>query len=391
MLFLLLFGKSLINSSILKNINDEYRHLFFALLLFAHSGYLGVVSTNDLFNIYVFVEISSLATYVLMSISAKRSSLIGAFDYLVIGTIGATLILIGIGFILAYTGGLNISQVASIISLNEYNKVLHTSIAFILVGVMLKIAFLPMHFWMRRAYMHTSSILLTYFAAIGSIFCICILMRFLYFVIDIDHLTFMLERVIRPAAFFVMILGSFLAVRSKHLKEIVVYSTTAQIGYIFLLVTIIDAKMVLFFLLIIDAANKIALFTIIAHLESKTNDLSVDNFVGLNHSVLFKTLTAFALLSSVGLPFTSMFFVKISILQTLLSNSLYVGFVVTIASSLLSILYHLKITKMLFLTKKSENTIEINEDLSGLVFIVALQFISLFYISNIANNFEFMY
>ena len=111
--------------------------------MFAHTSYIGIISTNDLFNLQVFIEISSLSTYVLMSTGGNPSAVIGAFDYLMRGTIGATLILIVIDFILNQTGSLNISDIHQRLNGLYDPKIVIAAINFVLIGVLLKIAFFP--------------------------------------------------------------------------------------------------------------------------------------------------------------------------------------------------------------------------------------------------------
>ena len=90
----------------------------------------------------------------------------------------------------------------------------------------------------------------------------------------------------------------------------------------FLLITIPEAKQLLFQLIIIDAVNKIALFTIIAHIQNKKEDLSFRNFVYIEKSTFFKILIAFSLLFSSGMPITSMFLIKINMFDLLISKNL---------------------------------------------------------------------
>ena len=278
LLFFLVFGGELVRRTITNYMDDKGQHIFYSLLLFAHTGYLGVVSTNDLFNIYVFIEISSLATYVLMSKGKNPRALIGAFDYLMLGTIGATLILIGIGFFLALTGSLNITDVGKILTQHYSNsKIVTTAIVFFLSGAILKMAFFPMHFWMIRAYSSAPPFILTYTASISSIFGVYIILRFMHFTINGELLQESIASVLRPIAMFTIVICTFLALGSKNLKKIIIYSTASQIGYIFLLMTIWPARNLLFQLLVLDAINKIALFTIVAHLQNKVESLDFEN------------------------------------------------------------------------------------------------------------------
>lgn len=387
LLFFLLFGRSLTKELILNHVSEKYRNLFYSLLLFAHTGYLGVVSTNDLFNIYVFIEISSLATYVLISVAKNRSSLIGAFDYLMLGTIGATLILIGIGLIFAHTGHLNITEI-TIINIqqradNLFTSVHYCALAFIMIGILLKFGFFPMHFWMRRAYNSAPSIILTYLAAIGTIFSLYLVMRFSSVVFEInqlDHKLFL--SALKYLSLVSIIAGGLLAMSSRTVKEVVIYSATAQIGYILLMFTV-GAHEIIAYIALMDALNKVTWFTIIAHMQSQIVDLSFDKDITIHSSGIFKFLVGMALIFSAGLPLGALFFLKIRMLEILLTVNLYLEFIVVIIGSILSILYNFKLAKFFFRLNGSEHIIKINKDLAGLILLITLQMMSLFYISNI--------
>ncbi len=385
LLFFLLFGKELINATITKYISRSRQHIFYALILFAHVGYIGVVSTNDLFNIYVFIEISSLATYVLMSKGPNRRSLVGAFDYLVLGTIGATLILIGIGFFLATTGSLNITDIAGILKNQEGSRVITVAIVFFLSGAILKMAFFPMHFWMVRAYNAAPPLILTYLGAISGILGVYILLRFIHFTIDGEAIHAILIMVLRPAALATIIICTFLALRTDTIKKIVIYSTASQIGYIFLLMSIWSARDLLFQLLVLDSINKIALFTIIAHIQNKSQDLRFEKLAFIEKSGMFKLLVAFSLIFSAGLPLTSMFLVKVKLFDLLISNGLNLEFIIVVLGAVFGLLYHFRFAKAVFFSPQENGTIKIDTKLYGLAAIVILQIVSLLYVQDLSE------
>lgn len=385
LLFFLFFGKELINSTVTKYIEDKRQHIFYSLLLFSHAGYLGVISTNDLFNVYVFIEISSLATYVLMSKGQTPTALVGAFDYLVLGTIGATLILIGIGFFLALTGSLNITDIAGILKGHYNSRTVITAIVFFLSGAILKMAFFPMHFWMIRAYSSAPPFILTYLASISSVLGVYIILRFMHFTIEGEIIQDALAMILRPTATATIVICTFLALKTDTLKKVVIYSTASQIGYVFLLMTIWSARDLLFQLLILDAINKIALFTIIAHIQHKVDDLSFDNFAAIENSTLFKMLVAFALIFSAGLPLTSMFLVKIKLFDLLVSHGLPLEFTVVILGGMFALLYHFKFAKAIFFGSKTNGIIQIKTNLHGLGTIIILQMLTLLYGKNLAG------
>lgn len=384
LVFFLVFGRELIDSTITDYIDDKKQHLFYSILLFAHAGYLGVLSTNDIFNLYVFIEISSLATYVLMSKGRDPKALIGAFDYLILGTIGATLILIGVGFFFALTGSLNITDIATILKESYSSRIIITATAFFLCGAILKTAFFPMHFWMIRAYSSAPPMILTYMAAISSIMGTYMIMRFMHFTIDGKAAQASLAMVLRPMALVTIILCTFFALRARSFKSVVIYSSASQIGYIFLLLTIWEARDLMLKLLILDGLNKIGMFGLIAHIQNKTNKLGFKNFKNIESSSLFKFLAAFILLFSAGLPLTSTFIVKVQLLDILVKNALYLEFIVVVIASSLGLLYHFTLARAIFFSRAENGTIIIDTNQYGLAAIVGLQVLTLVFINHIS-------
>ncbi len=382
--FFLILGKNLINITIMHYISERKQNYFYSILLFAHSGYIGVLSTNDLFNLYVFIEISSLATYVLMSKGKNRYSIIGAFDYLIMGTIGATMILISIGFFLAKSGSLNITDISYILKDNYNSNIVLTAIVFFLTGAVLKMAFFPMHFWMIRAYSASPPFILTYLASISSLVGVYVITRFIFFTVEGADIQQSIANIFHPLAMLTIVICSILALRSDHFKRVIIYSNASQIGYIFLLMTIWTAKDLMFMLIILDGLNKIALFTIIALIEEKTDSLRFNKFKYIDAPAAFKTAVSLSLLFSTSLPITTMFFVKIQLFEILLEKRLFVQFIVVMFGSVTGLLYHFRMGKALFFSSSENGIITINKNYLSLIVIVGIQVLTLVYINDLS-------
>src|SRR5690606_9479908 len=128
---------------------DGYRQTwFYALYLLCVSGLLGIVATGDAFNVFVFLEISSLSSYALIALGRDRRALWAAYQYLIMGTIGATFILIGIGFLYIMTGTLNMRDLAARIPEVQGTTTVIAAFAFLVVGAGLKLALFPLHLWL---------------------------------------------------------------------------------------------------------------------------------------------------------------------------------------------------------------------------------------------------
>lgn len=356
LLFFLVFCHHLTNSSILSIISPTKRHLFYSILLFAHTGYVGMLSTNDLFNLYVFIEISSLSAYVLIAQGNNPLAPIGAFDYLMLGTIGATLILIAIGLLLSSTGSLNINDINHRLHGGYQSKIVLTACGFFLVGVILKMAFFPLHFWMIRAYTAAAPVMLAYLASIAGIIGTYIFFRFANSTIEYDKIFPPLSTFLRPIALSTLLLCPFLAAYAKNLPRIIAYSAATQIGYVILLLTIPNTSSLLVNFLLFDSLNKIALFLLAAYAKEQ---IAIPRY-----------LLAIILICSAGLPITGMFILKLNILGLLLQQNMILSFIITIIASAVTLIYHYKIATYSILPTGVKSS-----SCSGLIFIIIMQFL----------------
>ncbi|MCC8368566.1 MAG: cation:proton antiporter [Rickettsia endosymbiont of Oxypoda opaca] len=347
LLFFLVFCRNLIEDTVTKFISDKRKSLFYSVLLFAHTGYLGMVSTNDFFNLYVFIEIASLSSYVLMAQGNNPKSLVGAFDYLIMGSIGATFILIGIGFLLSFTGSLNMLDVATRVQGYYNSRIVIAGISFFLIGAILKTAFFPLHFWMVRAYTATAAVILTYLAGISTIIGIYIIFKFSRLVLNYDEIAASLTNFIRPIALFTIIIAPYFAYKAKNLRTIIIYSGLTQIGYAFLLLITTEGETILPVFLLVDSLNKIALFLITAYNETYGEVIQ--------SKTSWRSVVIVSIICSTGLPISPLFIIKINIFDLLIRQNLWLDFIIILISSVGSLFYHYKIVKILFWERKSSD------------------------------------
>ena len=124
---------------------------FFTLYQLFITGLCGVTVTGDIFNMYVFIEILSLAAYALVA-SKGGTSLRAGFTYLVMGSVGACFFLIGIGFLYSVTGSLNIHDLSVLLPMLYGSRVVQAAFVFIIVGLGVKMAIFPLHTWLPDAH-----------------------------------------------------------------------------------------------------------------------------------------------------------------------------------------------------------------------------------------------
>ena len=124
-------------ASLAHELPEDRHYLFYTAYLLCLTGLLGVAITGDAFNLFVFLEISALSSYVLIGLGSDRRALTAAYQYLVMGTLGATFIVIGIGLIYAVTGTLNMADMHERLMAGEPNRTVLVAFAFLTVGISL--------------------------------------------------------------------------------------------------------------------------------------------------------------------------------------------------------------------------------------------------------------
>ncbi|MCS6948179.1 MAG: hypothetical protein NZM12_11235, partial [Steroidobacteraceae bacterium] len=209
-------------------------HLYYAAFALALAGLLGIVVTGDAFNLFVFLEISALATYTLIALGRGRQALAAAFRYLVIGTIGATFYVIGVGFLYLLTGTLNLQDLALRLRGIEDLRPVLAALAFITVGLSLKVALFPLHQWLPNAYTYAPSAITAFLAATATKVAVYALMRFAFSVFRTELLFDRLPwpQIMLALSLLAMFVASFLAIFQDDLKRLFAYSSVSQIGYV---------------------------------------------------------------------------------------------------------------------------------------------------------------
>ncbi len=344
LLFVLIFCRQEFITQVEEYISTKYRNILYSIILLAHAGLCGIVATNDLFNLYVFLEIASLGSYALVSLGRDKRALIGALHYLIVGTIGASLILIGIGMIYAITGSLNIDDIHIRMQEHYQNRILILGLGLFISGSFLKIALFPLHFWMIKAYRFATPAILSFLAPASSIVSFYILIRFIYFTcgpsVLYDKLSF--GNIILGLSSCAIIINSYLAFKSETTRGIILYSSAAQIGYSCLALIIPSPEMlsVAVSYVLSSALIKMSLFMI---LSSEKKEELQDGV----YKKVFSFLIIITLLSNAGIPLTIGFLNKVNILSIFLETKSYIAMAVIIGSSVIAIEYNYRLFKML--------------------------------------------
>ena len=349
-------------ASIEKEISHKVCGGYFSLLFLLSASMCGMVMAYDLFNLYVFMEISLISSSAVVAIKNKAESIKGAFKYLILNVIGSGCILLGIGMIYQITGFLNYSWVAEelAIAYQNYPLVLTLATALFVFGFCLKAAVFPLHIWLPDA--HTSAPTPSSAMLSGLLIKIYIIafIRIIYMVFYPGILNSIpLLSVLRFMAILGILFGSFFAITQEDIKRMLAYSSTAQIGYIILGLSLFSEFGLKGALLhtVNHAFMKTTLFLAAGNLIKKSGKRNINQLAGIGKKMpITFTAFVFASLSMIGIPPFGGFFSKWYLALGSLEKGKPLFLLVIIISSLLNAYYYLPV-----IIKGMFNRVKIND------------------------------
>lgn len=203
---------------------------YYSLFLLMLAGMNGVVITGDLFNLFVFLEIASIASYALVGFGTEHEELEASFKYLILGTVASTAILFGIAFLYSLTGTLNMPDLARQLDGVGMNRAVAFVLALFIMGFGLKASTVPFHAWLPDAHPSApapiSAMLSGVLIKALGIYAIA---RFMFSVIGQNA---MVASILMFLGSLSMVVGVFLAVGQSDFKRMLAYHSISQMGYV---------------------------------------------------------------------------------------------------------------------------------------------------------------
>ncbi|AGA31806.1 NADH dehydrogenase (quinone) [Thioalkalivibrio nitratireducens DSM 14787] len=327
---------------------------FWPLFWFLWAGMNGIWLAEDIFNLYVGLEVMGLAAVGMVALRATPQALAAAMRYLLAALLGSLAYLLGVALLYGAYGTLSMAGLQHVAADNPTTQV---ALALIILGLLLKTALFPLHAWLPPAHggaLTPVSALLSALVVKGSFY---ILLR-LWLVLGPEvtpAFTAQLLGVLGAGAVFY---GGWMAWRQHLLKQLVAYSTVAQIGYLFLFFPLVtgtgaeaarlawDGTMMM---LVAHALAKAALFLSAGNLILAVGSSQIGHLVGISR---FRPLSLFSFglagVSLMGLPPSGGFTGKWLLLHSAILSGQWWWLIVLFLGGLLSAAYIFKVFRMSF-------------------------------------------
>jgi len=335
---------------------------YYSLFLLMVAGMNGVVLSGDMFNIFVFIEIASIASYALVGFGCEREELEASFKYLVLGSVASTLILFAVAVIYGSLGSLNMAHISRLIAAQGMNKALYFSLALLVMGFSLKAALVPFHAWLPDAHPSApapisamlSGVLIK---AIG----VYALIRIVFNVFGLSPL---LSQILMVLGTFSMIIGVVLAIGQWDFKRLLAYHSISQIGYVVLSIGMGTPLGILGGLLHLmnHAVFKSLLFLNAGSVEYTTGTRQLEEMGGLREKMPVTGGTSLiASMSIAGVPPFNGFWSKLIIILACVQARHYGYALCAVVVSLITLASFLKIQKFGFFGELRQRWAEVKE------------------------------
>ncbi len=331
-------------------------HFYYSMYMLFTVGLFGMVLTHDLFNLYVFLEVSSLAGYSLIAVG-ERASPFAAFRYLILGTLGALLFLLGLGYLYAITGTLNFIDVAERLAPLGDSRAALVALALMLTGFGIKAALFPLHAWLPDSYAYASNLTVAFMAAVGTKVGAYGIFRVLFTIYETGNLQFHMPvvQIMGILAAIAILAGSILAMAQSDLKRMLAYSSVSQIGYVLLGFSMLNANGIMGGVLHIvnHAFMKCCLFLVVGAMMAQVGHRDIRRLSGMGRKMPW-VMAAFSLaaISMIGLPPTAGFFSKWYLILGAVDAGSWIFVAVILVSSLLNAAYFFRVLERVYLKRE---------------------------------------
>jgi len=340
---------------------EERKHTtFYTLVQLMASGLYGITVTGDLFNMFIWLEIASLTAYALIAVAGGRA-LRPAYNYVIMGSIGACFYIFGVCWLYSVTGTLNMADMRILLHLVYDNKAVQMAFAMIVVGIMIKAYVFPLHLWQPDVYTYAPSTISSMMASVHVkvMFYMLIRMFFSVFTLDFIEHYMGLDMIICWVAAIGILAGSIWAIKQRNLKRMLAYSSVSQVGYLLLGVGLSPLSpwglVGVVAHILNHAIGKGCLFMSAGAIAQQEGLRDIRDFVGLGKKIPYASAAfTIAALSMIGIPPTAGFASKVFLIVASLDAAQYPFVIILILSGLLNLVYFWRVIDQMYFAGHGE-------------------------------------
>jgi len=341
---------------------------YYSLFMLMVAGMNGVVVSGDLFNLFVFLEIASVASYALVAFGVEADELEAGFKYMILGSVASVMILFAVGTVYAVTGTLNMADAAREIATRfggtEMNPALLLAAAFFLMGFGLKAALVPFHAWLPDAHPSAPAPISAMLSGVVikslGVYAMCRVMFHVFGFASTSSSSAIIANAMIWLSVLSMVVGGLMAIGQWDFKRLLAYSSIGQIGYVTLGLGVgahvlatggtrsLAALAILggLFHLINHAAFKSLLFLSSGAIQHATGTRDMKMMSGLGKRMpITAATTNIAALSISGVPPFSGFWSKLIIIVATIRAGHPVIAAVAIAMAFVTLAYYVKVQR----------------------------------------------
>jgi len=338
------------------------KYKFYTLFMLMVGGMNGVVITGDIFNLFVFYEVASIASYAMVAFGTEKEELEASLKYTVIGVVGSLCILLAIAFLYAYTSSLNMADISLHLAQNNLSSVVIFISVLFIAGFGIKSAIVPFHAWLPDAHPAApapiSAMLSGIFIKSLGIYTLC---RIFY---NVFGMSSGLSHLFMFLGALSIIVGGLLALGQSDIKRLLGYSSISQVGYIILGLGIGSPLAITgaLFHLFNHSVFKSLLFLNAGAIEYATGTRNLEQLGGLRTKMPVTSASSLtAAMSISGIPPFAGFFSKLIIIAACIKSG-YIGYgILAIIGAIFTISYLLKFQKYTFFGQLKEMNKNIRE------------------------------
>ena len=328
---------------------------FFILLNMLLAGSIGLVLSSDIFNIYVFFEITGISAYILTAYKKTPFALEAGIKYLITGAVASIFLIFAIILIYLHVGSLNLAVIAQNFESLPYNIKIIISILF-LIGFGFKVEIFPLNFWVSDVYQGSSSLVNTLFSGIVVKAYLFVFFHILYLFLPSGDFSLFLVYL----GAISMLVSEIAGLRQTNLKRLFAYSSLGQVALIFTAFAMQNTSAIqaALFIVLAHSIAKFIIFLVLNSISQQNNALHVEGLKQLN-SPFLRAIMLIAMLSLLGIPLFAGFVGKFLVLKSLAVGGIFEVLFIIIIASLIEAVYYFKLAGYMFSKDEKNETIKV--------------------------------